>query len=37
LIPPGTVEHFAISTSTITYVEVTGGGGNGWISITPVA
>jgi len=37
LIPPNTVEHFAISTSTITYVEVTGGGGNGWISITPVA
>jgi hypothetical protein len=37
LIPPGTVEHFAINTSTITYVEVTGGGANGWISITPVA
>lgn len=37
LIPPGTVEHFAINTSTITFVEVTGGGANGWISITPVA
>jgi hypothetical protein len=38
LIPPGTVEHFKLdSTSTITFVEVTGGGANGWISITPVA
>jgi hypothetical protein len=38
LIPPGTVEHFKLdSTSTITFVEVTGGGANGLISITPVA
>jgi hypothetical protein len=37
LIPPGHVEHFAINTSTITFVEVAGGGANGWISITPVA
>ena len=38
LIPPGIVEHFKLdSTSTITFVEVTGGGANGWISITPVA
>jgi len=37
LMPPGHVEHFAINTTTVTFVEVTGGGANGWISITPVA
>ena len=37
LMPPGHVEHFAINTTTVTFVEVSGGGGNGWISITPVA
>ena len=38
LIPANTVEHFALTTvTTVTFVLATGAGGNGTISITPVA
>jgi len=38
LMPPGAVEHFNLeNTTTATYVVVSGAGGTGWISFTPVA
>jgi hypothetical protein len=38
LIPPGTVEHFSLEgVTTCTYVIVSGAGGTGLISFTPVA
>lgn len=38
LMPPGTVEHFNLeNTTTATFVVVSGAGGTGWISFTPVA
>jgi hypothetical protein len=38
LMPANTVEHFSLEgVTTCTYVIVSGAGGTGWISFTPVA
>jgi hypothetical protein len=38
LMPPNTVEHFNLEgVNTCTYVIISGAGGTGWISFTPVA
>ena len=38
LMPPNSVEHFSLEgVNTCTYTIISGAGGTGWISFTPVA